>query len=75
MVAVPFYSVNVIGDYNHFMVNVDISDQLIRSYSFDHWMLKKKWFWSIFFRAFQVIITNEYIFYKKYDIIHDLEPI
>ena len=49
MVAAPFYLVNVIDDYNHFMGNVDITDQMRGSYCFDHWMLKMKWWWSMFF--------------------------
>ena len=58
MVAAPFYRVNVIDDYNQFMGNVDIADQLRGSYRFDHWMLKRKWWWSMLFWAFQVLLTN-----------------
>ena len=42
MIAAPFYWVNVIDDYNHFIVNVDIADQLRGSYRFDHRMRKSK---------------------------------
>ena len=42
MVAAPFYLVNVIDDYNHFIVNVDIADQLRGSYRFEHRMRKSK---------------------------------
>ena len=38
MVAAPFYRINVLDYYNHFMGNVDITDQLRGSYRFDHWM-------------------------------------
>ena len=52
MVAAPFYRVNVIDYYNHFTGNVDIADQLRGSYRFDHWMCKRKWWWSMFFWGF-----------------------
>ena len=74
MVATPFYWVNVINDYNHFMGNVDIADYMRGSYRFDHWMQKRRWWWSILFWAFKVLLTNSYILYKKYDLIHDLNP-
>ena len=74
MVAAPFYLVNVIDDYNHFMGNIDITDQMRGSYYFDHWMLKRKWWWSMFFGSFKLLLTNSYIFYKKYYLIYDLNP-
>ena len=74
MVAALFYQVNVIDCYNHFMGNVDITDQLRGSYRFDHCMRKRKLWWSMFFWSFQVLLTNPYILYKKYYIIHDLKP-
>ena len=61
MVAAPFYQVNVIDDYNHFMGNIDITDQMRGSYCFDHWMLKRKWWWSMFFGSFKLLLTNSYI--------------
>ena len=74
MVDAPFYRVNVIDDKNHFMGNVDIADQLRGSYRFDHWMCKSKWWWSMFFWGFQVLLTNSYILYRKYYLIHDMKP-
>ena len=74
MVATPFYRVNAIDDYNQFMGNLDISDQLRGSYRFDHWMQKRKWWWSTFFWEFQVLLTNSYILYNKYYLIHNMKP-
>ena len=48
------------------MNNVDISDQLRVVYWWDHWMRKRKWWWSIMFCAMQLMTTNAYIAYKKY---------
>ena len=45
----PFYRINVIDDYNRFMGNIDIADQMRGSYSFYHWMRKRKWWWSVLF--------------------------
>ena len=75
LVNAPFHRVNIVDDYNKFMGNVDIADQLRGSYRFDHWMRKRKWWWSMFFWNFQVLLTNAYILYKKYHCIHDLKPI
>lgn len=74
LVPAPFFRINVIDDYNHIMGNVDIADQLRGSYRFDHWMRKRKWWWSMFFWCFQVLMTNSYIAYKKYMEIHDVKP-
>ena len=48
MVAALFYQFNVIDYYNHFKGNVDTADQLKGSYLFDHWMRKRKWWWSMY---------------------------
>ena len=73
MVSAPFHRVNIIDDYNHFIGNVDIADQLRGFYRFDHWM-KRKWWWNMFFWAFQVLLTNSYILYKDYYLIRNLKP-
>ena len=49
MVAEPVYQVNVIDDYNHFMGNLDISDQMRGSYRFEHWKGMSKWWWSMLY--------------------------
>ena len=53
IVAAPFYQVNAIDDYNHFIGNADMADQMRGSYRFDHWMRRRKWWWSIVFRHFK----------------------
>ena len=49
MVDATFYRVKVIDDYNKFMGNVYIADQLRESYHFDQIMRKRKWWWSMLF--------------------------
>ena len=48
------------------MGGVDIADQLQNYYHFNHWMRKRKWWWSIFFWAFGVLLVNAYVSYKTY---------
>ena len=74
MVDKPFYRLNIVDDYNIHMNNVDVADQLRGSYRFDHWMRKQKWWWSIFFWCFQMLMTNAYVTYKKYHKIHGMKP-
>ena len=72
-VVVPFLCLNVIDDYSNKMNNVDIADQLQGVYCFDHCIRKRKWWWEIWFWAFQMLLTNCYIVYCKYLILHDHE--
>ena len=57
------------------MNNIDIADQVRGSYRFDHWMRKRKWWWSMFFCCYQVPLTNSFIVYKKYMLMHKQNPI
>merc|ERR1712156_647031 len=41
---------------------------------FDHWMRKRKWWWSMFFWCFQMLMTNSYVLYKKFMEMHDAKP-
>ena len=66
LVNVPFFRLNIFDDYNYNMNNVDISDQLRNVYRWDHWMRKRKWWWSLMFWAMQVLMTNAFITYSKY---------
>ena len=43
-----------INDYNHQMGDVDVADQLRKNYRFDHWLRKRKCWWSIMFWAIGV---------------------
>ena len=74
IIKVPFYRLNMIDNHNNNMNNVDISDQLRTVYRYDRWMRKQKWWWSIAFWAFQILKTNTYIIYCKYNNIHIKEP-
>ena len=60
MVDTPFYQLNIVDDYNTHMNNVDVADQLRGSYRIDRWMRKQKWWWSMFFWCFQMLMTNSY---------------
>jgi hypothetical protein len=66
MINMPYHRLNLIETYNYNMNNVDIADQLRGVYRWDHWMRKRKWWWSIMFWALQVMITNAFVLYKKY---------
>ena len=54
-----------INDYNHQMEDVDVADKLRDNYWFDHWLRKRKWWWSIMVLAIGVILVNAYIFYRR----------
>lgn len=73
-VSMTYHRLNVIDEYNYNMNNVDIADQLRGSYRFDHWMRKRKWWWSMFFWCYQMLLTNCFIVYKKYMIMHRQKP-
>ena len=47
------------------MNNVDIADQLRGSYQIDKCMRKRKWWRSMFFWGFQMLLTNSYIVLKN----------
>ena len=47
------------------MGDVDVADQMINNYRFDHWLGKHKWWWSIMFWDIGVILVNAYIVYRR----------
>ena len=47
------------------MNGVDLADQLRNYYTPDHWMRKRKWWWSIFIWCVGVVQTNAYLLYKS----------
>ena len=65
---VKFLHLNINDDYNHDMSNVNIADQLQNYYRFDHWMRKQKWWGSLFFWAFGVLLVNAYVCYCHHTI-------
>lgn len=66
-----FYRLNLIDFYNHNMGNVDLADQLRNYYRYDtSWHRNRKWWWSIFWWGYQVLLTNAYIMYRKYHVLH-----
>jgi Transposase IS4/SAP domain len=60
-----FLRLNVNDSYNNDMGHVDVSDQLRNYYRFDHWLRKRKWWWSIKQWGIGVMLVNAFIIYKK----------
>lgn len=75
MVNTTFLRLNIINEYNINMNNVDIADQLRGSYRFDKFICKTKWWWSMYFWCLQMLMTNAYVLYKKYMLLHDVKPL
>ena len=62
---IRFLRLNITDDYNNGMGQVDIADQLRGTYRFDKWLRNYKWWHAIYWWAFQVLMINSYIVYKK----------
>ena len=60
-----FLRLNHIDQYNREMGNVDLADQLRGNYRLDKSVRNRKWWWSIMFWSFGVMLTNAYIMYIK----------
>lgn len=73
-VKVPFYRLNVADEYNNKMGRVDVGDQLRNYYRFDHFMRKRKWWWSFWMWCMGMLLTNSYILYKKFCELHRVKP-
>ena len=58
-----FLRLNTIHDYNQKMGGVDIADQLRGTYRLDRWVRNRKWWWSIMYWSFGVMLTNAYVVY------------
>jgi Transposase IS4 len=69
--TMKFLRLNINVDYNNKMNSVDNSDQLRQNYRFDHWMRKRKWWWSIFFWGIGVLMVNAYICYVRFHLMHN----
>ena len=66
MAVMKFLRLNINDDYNYGMGGADIADQLRGSYRFDHWLRNYKWWHSIFWWGFQVLMVNAYKCYCRY---------
>jgi hypothetical protein len=64
-----FLRPKVTDDYNMGMNGVDVADQLRNQYRVDHWMRKRKWWWSIWWWGIQVLLVNSYLLYKTAQIL------
>ena len=49
--------------YNHNMNNVDIADQIQGVYRYFMWLRKRKWWCTILFWCFEMLLTNAYLAY------------
>ena len=71
---VPYFRLNIVDEYNNGMGNVDQADQLRLQYRIHYWLRNRKWWWAIFFWAFEFPLTNAYILFRKFYKIHEREP-
>ena len=71
MVKGDFLRLNINDEYNNGMGGVDIADQLRGYYRFDKWQRTFKWWHSVFWWSFQVLMVNSYKCYQSH-IIDDL---
>ena len=62
---VTFNCLNVIHMYNFGMGSVNVAYQLYMQYIPDHWILNKKWWWSIFIWGLGGAAKNSYLIYRK----------
>ena len=62
-----------IDTYNNEMGQVDIADQLRGSYRCDWWLRNRKWWWSLLFWVFGLLLTNTYITMCKIHLSHGVE--
>ena len=63
--SLKFLQMSNINNYNHQMGDIDIVDQLRNNYQFNHWLRKRKWWWSIMFWSIGVILVNVYVIYME----------
>jgi hypothetical protein len=40
-----------------------------------HFVRITKWWWSMYFWCFQMLLNNSYVLHKKYMLLHDLKPV
>ena len=70
-----FLHLNINDNYKYNMGGCDIVDQLRNYYRFDHWMRKRKCWWSFFFWATGALHVNTYISYKTYMISTEMQTV
>lgn len=73
-VKVPFYRLNLADEYNNRMGRVDVGDQLRNYYRFDHFMRKRKWWWSFWMWTMGMLLTNAFILHQQFHELHKSKP-
>ena len=66
MGTMKFLRININNDYNYAIGGAYIADQIRGSCRFDCWLRNYKWWHSIFWWVFQVLMVNAYKFYCIY---------
>ena len=69
-----YFRLNIVDEYNNGIGNVDQADQLCLQYIIHYWLCNRKWWWAIFFWAFECSLTNAYILFRKFYKIHERKP-
>jgi len=65
LVTTKFHRLNIIDDHNNNMNNFDVANQFRGAYRFDIFVRMTKWWWSMYFWCFQMLLTNSYVLYKN----------
>ena len=63
MEVLRFLIMNNIDAYNNDMGNVDLADQLRGTYRCNIGVLNRKWWWSIWFWALDLMLVDVYFMY------------
>ena len=63
MIEIEFLRTNMQNEYNNWMNDVAISNQLQKVYCFNQWLRNRKWWLAIFMWALGVILVNAYVAY------------
>ena len=66
MSTMEFLRLNINNDHNCVMGGADIADHMRGCYRFDHWLRNYKWWHSILWWIFQVLMVNAYRCYCRY---------
>ena len=66
MTTMTFTRINVNEGYNYGMDGADIVDQIRETHCFDHCLRNYKWWYTIYWWGFQVLMADAYRYYCMY---------